>query len=561
MMHWIKGKRKWILSVVTAVVIAVMLSMWLPFGMTVDLEDSLVSISFKTEVAYAATESLAPTGQVQWTNLDGDYTDIDDDPDSPDGNWGDAVDDSLDVLAHISFPTPTGNPTQGAGLQNFKVQVKRSTALSSPTLKIDLYESGAFRSATSVTASSVTSDAGELFTGTWDASSLGTADGSVVEAYVYGTKAGAASTVTVRSVGESPGADSTSCVIVKPVGLAVGDLMIVQCVATAVPGTVGTWVAPVVSPVWNTIRQDIQADSDSESTLFWKIAVQADVDATNFTFTNSGAVSNCGTMTAIYGHNAAAPINQNAGVVGLGTSWTCPTITPSVANCMLLLIAGIEDNTFSSGWGITTSDPGGWLEAYDLSKNLADDLALAMAYAIRPETSATGAGIGITGNDTWTGQILAIAPATATYSSVDIGAVEWNVDYTVGVTEITVSPTSYDFGQVNEGSTTNTTTNYFAITNSSTIQTDQTIGVTTTKWSGGLGWDHNDSGVRGDNATAMYAYRTSWDVVVKNAAPNYIYENCPASTNYTFGLSLLAPNVFYEGAEKTITVRITASPG
>ena len=38
----------------------------------------------------------------------------------------------------------------------------------------------------------------------------------------------AASEVTFRSAGSSPGADSTSCVINKPAGLAVGDLMIAQ---------------------------------------------------------------------------------------------------------------------------------------------------------------------------------------------------------------------------------------------------------------------------------------------------------------------------------------------
>lgn len=130
-----------------------------------------------------------------------------------------------------------------------------------------------------------------------------------------------------------------------------------------------------------------------------------------------------------------------------------------------------------------------------------------------------------------------------------------------GTPDIAVSPVSYNFGVIGAGSTTNTTTNYFTIANASTIQTDQTISVTTSTWSGGLGWKNSDAGTAGDNTSALYAYRTAWNVIVKNAAPNYIYENCPASTNYTWGLSLQAPTVFYDGAEKSITVRISAAAG
>ena len=130
--------------------------------------------------------------------------------------------------------------------------------------------------------------------------------------------------------------------------------------------------------------------------------------------------------------------------------------------------------------------------------------------------------------------------------------------------EISVSPTSYNFGAVQEGSTTNTTTSYFTITNTSSIQTDQTISVTTTTWSGVEGWLHNDSGIPGDNATAILSNNTTWgvtDIIVKNAAPNFIRENLPASTSYSFGLGLWAPTVLYDGSEKTITVRISAVQG
>jgi len=130
---------------------------------------------------------------------------------------------------------------------------------------------------------------------------------------------------------------------------------------------------------------------------------------------------------------------------------------------------------------------------------------------------------------------------------------------------ITVNPTSYDFGIIAESSTPSSATNYFTVTNTSTMQTDQTISVTTTTWSGGTTWAHNDSGSPGANAAAMKANRGgTWgvgDVVIKNASPNYIYENCPATTNYSFGLKLLAPTSFNDGVQKQIIVRITATSG
>lgn len=134
-----------------------------------------------------------------------------------------------------------------------------------------------------------------------------------------------------------------------------------------------------------------------------------------------------------------------------------------------------------------------------------------------------------------------------------------------GTVDISVAPTSYDFGVVSASSSSNTTTDYFTITNSSNVTTDQTIGVTTSSWSGGVGWTHSDTATAGANTAGLKANRGgSWgsgDVIVKYSSPNYIYENCPASTSYDFGLGLVAPTSFSDGVEKEIVVRVTASEG
>jgi hypothetical protein len=222
-------------------------------------------------------------------------------------------------------------------------------------------------------------------------------------------------TVALRSVGQSAGADSTSCVIVKPVGLAVGDLMIAQVVGTSTGAIPTTFTSPAG---WTGIRQDVGGTAYVESirtALFWKIADATDVAATNFTFTATGAASNRGTITAWTGHDPTTPINANN---GQGNTYsitvTSPTITPSVANCMILLFCGICDNDTQSGYAIVTSNPASWSEAYDLPSNLACDLGLSLGYALRPETSATGNGTATTSaSDVNTGQLVAIAPAAA----------------------------------------------------------------------------------------------------------------------------------------------------
>lgn len=135
----------------------------------------------------------------------------------------------------------------------------------------------------------------------------------------------------------------------------------------------------------------------------------------------------------------------------------------------------------------------------------------------------------------------------------------------VPLPDISVSPADYNFGTVEESSEPYTTTTYFAIDNNSTMQTDQTISVTTNTWSGGDGWTHSDTATPGANTAGLLANRGgTWgtgDIIVKNISPNYIYENCPATTDYSFGLQLLAPTSFSDGVEKQIIVMITAVAG
>jgi len=219
-----------------------------------------------------------------------------------------------------------------------------------------------------------------------------------------------------RSVGVSPGADGTSCVIVKPVGLTIGDLMEAQVVGINSEGGIGTFTSPAN---WTSIRQDDWiADSDHffASALFWKIADSDDVATTNFTFVATNVESNRGAITAwkTGTFDVDTPINASNGQQNNDFLITAPTITPSVANCEILIICAVGNNNTQGGYGITISNPETWVEAYDLPSNLTRNLGLSMAYATRPETSATGnGGAESSASDPNIGQLVAIAPAAA----------------------------------------------------------------------------------------------------------------------------------------------------
>ena len=213
--------------------------------------------------------------------------------------------------------------------------------------------------------------------------------------------------VTVRSVGISPGASGTDCVIVKPVGLTVGDLMIAQV-------TFRDGGAVVPEDGWVEIRADSADGRSFVSTLLWKIADSDDAAATNFTFTSTLA-ANIGAIIAIETgtFDTGTPINANNGQGNI-QSWTAtsPEITPSVADCLIILFAGANDDVTYSNYSIVDDDPGGWTEAYDIKTTAGSDGSCGAAYVIRPETTATGNGtVSLSGNEYNTGQLLAIAPA------------------------------------------------------------------------------------------------------------------------------------------------------
>ena len=329
--------------------------------------------------------------------------------------------------------------------------------------------------------------------------------------------------------------------VTKPTGTVDGDILF--CLID--------WYAAVtidsVPSGWNLLGEYL-ANTDRYA-LYYKVASGEGANwVWSFTATAKvHAVCSCYTSGDF---NSTTPINviSNTAYRSSNKNVIAASMAVSDTNSPLIFWANIYttgDHAFTKPSTPTT----GWVEDYDDWNTTSDFLTEVCSFI--------WAGSGDTGTMT------AVVDGTNNFSTKHAFAVA--LKPASAEPAITVNPTIYDFGIVAESTTPYTATNYFTITNSSAIQTDQTIGVTTSTWSGGITWTHSDTATPGTDTAGLKANRGgSWgtgDVIIKYSSPNYIYENCPATTNYDFGLKLWTPTVLNDGVEKSITVRITASAG
>lgn len=161
--------------------------------------------------------------------------------------------------------------------------------------------------------------------------------------------------------------------------------------------------------------------------------------------------------------------------------------------------------------------------------------------------------------------ILALLLLWATPVMADTTA-DVTITATPAYIAVSDNTSDYDFGVVSTSSTQETPTSHIAITNTSSVQTDITI-FTTGNFTGGGGWTVSNTATPGADTAGLNANRGgTWgvsDVIIEEAGgtPNYIYEDCPATTDFDYGIQLLAPTSFSDGDQKTVTVRISAAAG
>lgn len=228
--------------------------------------------------------------------------------------------------------------------------------------------------------------------------------------------------VAVRADAQSTEASSTSCVVPKPTGLSVGDLMVAHITAR-------TDVTVTNPASWTTIRSET-ISGVLTSHLAWKIADSGDTAASNFTFTLSGTAVNLGSITAFTGHHTSSPIGANNGTATASNSTTCSSaaITPAVADSMICFFAtmgGSNGDAQIGSYTIATSSPT-FVEQYEAYTELGNDITYSMACGLRTATTSTGTGtatLEISRNNI--GQMIAISPAAAgTTISVPLGQIQ-----------------------------------------------------------------------------------------------------------------------------------------
>lgn len=195
----------------------------------------------------------------------------------------------------------------------------------------------------------------------------------------------------------------------KPVGLAVGDLMIASIAAdsniTSGPSGFSN-IAFTFNPL-------------NDYYVYYKIADAGDVAATDFTWTTSSG-GGFTVIAAFRGTSSAVPTVGSANAVSnTGSPLFSNDVTPTKASSMIIMALGYIGNTFGgapNSFGITTSNP--ILPAWTLAGQSVDVNfnGTSIAYVTqRFETTATGAyftsGAGATTD--WNSFIISVEPAAA----------------------------------------------------------------------------------------------------------------------------------------------------
>jgi hypothetical protein len=149
-----------------------------------------------------------------------------------------------------------------------------------------------------------------------------------------------------------------------------------------------------------------------------------------------------------------------------------------------------------------------------------------------------------------------VAPAlAATTATVEITATPSYISIAMGA-----NSTTYDYGSVVVNSLNNTTAGLLYVENDSSIDTDITIGTNSTEFEGGLGWHISATATQGNHTAGLKASHGTgnYTTLVYNAGAQMLYNTCPAATDFTYELQLLAPNEYTDGVQKKAWVTITA---
>lgn len=349
-------------------------------------------------------------------------------------NWLTATSATAATDVKVSFPTPSGAPNVGAGLQKFRAELRKTAGTPNPTIDMELWETGGGSAlATLLNDTAITSTVRQIVEGTWNANLLGTADGSAVQCRIVSTPGQAAEAVPVLTAGAAFVATTGSALtLAYPASLAAGDLIgaffVGQGRTTNVPDV-------VVPNGWSALADGVGPNNQCR---IWVLIRDARSDGTetgnmpDFTVDTPGTGGVVGGVPfKIAGVATSSFTEQAASDTGTGTTITHDAVTTQGTNRLVVSFVGVGG---AQSPGSFTGESGGDLASvFADTDTTGDDIGggIQTAAITGSGTTLTGGTITITSDD-WATYTVAFLPAVpANVNTVEIGAIEWVVDYTV----------------------------------------------------------------------------------------------------------------------------------
>jgi len=134
-----------------------------------------------------ATEMLSPDQIISHSGFSGAPSEV-----LINGTWITAADNNTDITLDAGWPLPLASLTIGANLQSINVIARKSASsgTGTPTLTIEVWETGGGASLASLSPQNITSTTGQTVTITFDAAMLSNVSGADLEIRVQGLKSG-----------------------------------------------------------------------------------------------------------------------------------------------------------------------------------------------------------------------------------------------------------------------------------------------------------------------------------------------------------------------------------
>lgn len=252
--------------------------------------------------------------------------------------------------------------------------------------------------------------------------------------------------VAYESVSTNTSINKDAVSVLKPSGLAVGDLMLAHVACSR--SDAGSMAAHTSTGFTEVATDESNSGTaTNRATALYKIATADDVSASSFTFTSSGGPNS--SAVALYRFSGASSVTGAAddNPSTTATPTFTNTITPTFADSILVFMASCANAggaTFS-GYAVTTDNPT-WTERYDVQETgVASDGDTSIAGATGPRSQTTA-----TGNSTVTistsvtdsvGIIVAVYPNTNVTVSPAVVTATLTVQAPSVVGNANVSPT------------------------------------------------------------------------------------------------------------------------